>query len=102
MAPVIATISRISAPIGRVLSASTNLLLRMLGMGTPLKSPFVSEEDVRYLVREGARKGIFEKVEEELVHNVFEFADTTVREIMTPRPQVKGLDLRHTAGGCAD
>jgi putative hemolysin len=93
MAPLIATISRISAPIVRVLSASTNLLLRMLGMGMPLESPFVSEEDVRYLVREGARKGIFEKVEEELVHNVFEFADTTVREIMTPRPQIKGLDL---------
>ena len=36
---------------------------------------------MRYLVREGARKGIFEKVEEELVHNVFEFADTTFREI---------------------
>jgi putative hemolysin len=93
LAPLIATISRISAPIVRVLSASTNLLLRMLGMGTPRESPFVSEEDVRYLVREGARKGIFEKVEEELVHNVFEFADTTVREIMTPRPQIKGLDL---------
>jgi magnesium and cobalt exporter, CNNM family len=68
-------------------------VLRILGMGTAQESPFVSEDDVKYLVREGARKGVFEKVEEELVHNVFEFADTTVREIMTPRPQIKGLDL---------
>jgi putative hemolysin len=93
MAPVVAAISRVLAPIVRVLSASTNLLLRILGMGTAQESPFVSEDDVKYLVREGARKGVFEKVEEELVHNVFEFADTTVREIMTPRPQIKGLDL---------
>ena len=93
LAPLIAAISRVSAPIVRVLSASTSLVLRILGMGTPQESPFVSEEDVRYLVREGARKGIFEKVEEQLVHNVFEFADTTVREIMTPRPHIKGLDL---------
>jgi magnesium and cobalt exporter, CNNM family len=93
MAPVVAAISRVLAPIVRVLSASTNLVLRILGMGTAQESPFVSEDDVKYLVREGARKGVFEKVEEELVHNVFEFADTTVREIMTPRPQIKGLDL---------
>jgi putative hemolysin len=93
VAPLIAAISRVSAPIVRVLTASTSVVLRLVGMGTPKESPFVSEEDVRYLVREGARKGIFEKVEEELVHNVFEFADTTVREIMTPRPHIKGLDL---------
>jgi putative hemolysin len=93
MAPLVAAISRLSAPIVRVLSRSTSLVLTMLGMGTQRESPFVSEEDVRYLVREGARKGIFEKGEEELVHNVFEFGDTTVREIMTPRPHIKSLDL---------
>jgi putative hemolysin len=92
-APLLAALSRVSAPIVRVLNASTSLLLTVLGMGRPSESPFVSEEEVRYLVREGARKGIFEKVEEELVHNVFEFADTTVREIMTPRPHIKGLDV---------
>jgi putative hemolysin len=93
LAPLVAAISRIAAPIVRLLSRSTSLVLTMLGLGTPRDSPFVSEEDVRYLVREGARKGIFEKVEEQLVHNVFEFADTTVREIMTPRPNIKALDL---------
>jgi putative hemolysin len=93
MAPVIAAISRISAPLVRLLRASTDLVLRVLGMATPAESPFVSEEDVRYLVREGARKGIFEKTEEELVHNVFEFADTTVREVMVPRPSIQGIDV---------
>jgi putative hemolysin len=93
-APTIALISRISTPIVRILSWSTNLVLKVLGLGAPRESPFVSEEEVRYLVREGARTGVFEKVEEELVHNVFAFADTTVREIMTPRLHIKGLELR--------
>jgi magnesium and cobalt exporter, CNNM family len=101
MAPVVAAISRVLAPIVRVLSASTNLLLRILGMGTAQESPFVSEDDVKYLVREGARKGVFEKVEEELVHNVFEFADTTVREIYDATPSDQGTRPRHTAGDCA-
>ncbi len=93
VAPAILAISRASSGLVRVLTVSTRTLLRLVGMGAVETSPFVSEEDVRYLVREGAAKGIFEKVEEELVHNVFEFADTTVREIMTPRSQIKGVDV---------
>jgi len=90
--PILA-LSRASAGLVTALTASTSVVLRVLGLGKPTVSPFTSEDEVRYLVREGARTGIFEKVEEELVHNVFEFADTTVREIMTPRPQIRGLDV---------
>jgi putative hemolysin len=93
VAPILAVLSRMSSGLVRVLTMSTNGVLRAAGVGRTETSPFVSEEDVRYLVREGAAKGIFEKVEEELVHNVFEFADTTVRDIMTPRPLIQGLDV---------
>jgi putative hemolysin len=86
-------LSRVSGGPVRVLTASTNAILRVLRLGTPTESPFVSEAEVRYLVREGAAKGIFEKTEEELVHNVFEFADKTVREVMVPRPNIRGLDV---------
>jgi putative hemolysin len=86
-------LSRVSASLVRILTASTNAVLRLVGLGTAVQSPFTSEEDVRYLVREGAAKGIFEKTEEELVHNVFEFADTTVREVMVPRPSIRGIDV---------
>ena len=93
VAPILAGISRMSSALVRILTMSTNGLLRVVGFGAPEASPFVSEEEVRYLVREGAAKGIFEKVEEELVHNVFEFADTTTGQIMTPRQHIKALDI---------
>jgi putative hemolysin len=86
-------LSRISGGPVRVLTASTNAILRVIGLGKTPESPFVSEAEVRYLVREGAAKGIFEKTEEELVHNVFEFADKTVREVMVPRPSIRGIDI---------
>lgn len=92
-APVIAWISRIASGLVRLLSASTTVVLRLVGQGAAKESPFVSEEDVKYLLREGAAKGVFEKMEEQLVHNVFEFADTTVREIMVPRVNVLGADV---------
>jgi putative hemolysin len=86
-------LSRVSSGLVRLLTASTNLVLRLMGLSTVSQSPFTSEEDVRYLVREGAAKGIFEKTEEQLVHNVFEFADTTVREVMIPHPSIRGIDV---------
>lgn len=93
VAPTILWLSGVSSVLVRALTLSTDAVLRVLGQGKVQESPFISEEEVRYLVREGTAKGIFEKVEEELVHNVFEFADTTVRAIMTPRSHIQGLDV---------
>jgi putative hemolysin len=86
-------LSRLSAGVVWVLNASTRAVLRLVGFSGPSESLPVSEAEVRYLVREGAARGIFEKTEEELVGNVFEFADKTVREVMVPRPRIRGLDV---------
>jgi putative hemolysin len=93
VAPIVAGLNRVSRWLVALLTVSTNLLLQLLGQGRVQESPFVSEDEVKYIVREGAAKGVFEKIEEELVHAVFEFADTTVREIMVPRMNVVGLDI---------
>jgi putative hemolysin len=93
IAPVIRRLSRAARWIVAALTVSTNVVLRLLGQGRARESPFVSEEEVKYLLREGTARGVFEKVEEELVHNAFEFADTVVRDIMVPRTQIVGLDV---------
>jgi len=86
-------LSRVAGGAVRLLTASTNVLLGVAGISSKPESVFVSEEDVRYLVREGAARGIFEKVEHELVENVFRFTDTTVRELMVPRMNIQGLEV---------
>jgi putative hemolysin len=86
-------LSRASHWLVRVLTMSTNLVLLVLGQSRAIEAQHVSEEDVRYLMREGAARGVFEREEAALVHRVFEFTDTTVREIMIPRPSVLGLDI---------
>jgi putative hemolysin len=94
VAPAIARLSHASGWLVAVLTASTNALLRLLGMGRAEESAFISEEEVKYIVREGAAKGVFHKIEAELVHSVFEFTDTTAREIMVPRMNIVGLDVQ--------
>jgi len=47
--------------------------------------PFVTEEELRLLVTVGEEEGVLEEEETEMIHSIFEFADTTVREVMVPR-----------------
>src|SRR5918994_1479685 len=70
VAPVIEWLSGRSAALVRVLTGSSRVVLAMLGISRTQESPFVTEDEVRYLVSEGAAKGIFDKAEGELLHNV--------------------------------
>ncbi len=89
----IARIMRLLAGPGRVLTWSTRLILVAIGQSHAPGTPLVSEEEVKYLVREGATQGVFEAGERDLVNRVFQFTDTPVRLVMVPRPNIVGLDI---------
>src|SRR5207248_8622917 len=91
--------SRMFAVVVRLLTASSNVLLFLSGSDAKATEELVSEEEVKYLVREGAEKGVFDDTEKEFIHSVFDFADTFVREVMTPRTEIHALEI-HTP--CAD
>jgi putative hemolysin len=46
------------------------------------------------MIREGAEQGVFDDTEKEFIHSVFDFADTYVREVMTPRTEIHALELQ--------
>jgi len=52
----------------------------------------VSEEEVRSMISVGREEGTFEEAEAEMLHNVFDFGDRNVREVMTPRPEVAWVE----------
>ena len=77
----------------RMLTWATRLILTGLGLRDAPIAPVVSEEEVKYLVREGTVQGVFEPGERDLVNRVFQFTDTPVRLVMVPRPNILGLDV---------
>ncbi len=80
--------TRLISPFAGILTFSTNILLKPFG-GKPFSQrSFISEEEIKLLVKEGAEKGIFEPAEEELIHGVFEFTDRSVKEVMVPLAKV--------------
>lgn len=57
------------------------------------KNKSVSEEEVKQFLEEGERSGAIDRTEHELIKSIFEFTDTTVKEIMVPRTDVFAVDI---------
>ena len=88
MARPVRFLGRVLRPLTSVLIWISNTALLILpGRGMP-KGPFVTEEEIRHLVDVAEEEEEIEEDERELIHSVFEFGDTTVREVMVPRPDM--------------
>jgi len=62
----------------------------------------VTEEELRLLVTVGEEEGVLEEEETEMIHSIFEFADTTVREVMIPRIDMVTLESDATVDEAVD
>lgn len=101
IAPPMMLIARLSSPIVALLSFSTRLVLRLVGLGNAPEAR-VTEEDIRALVREGAEGGVVEPQEQEIIESLFSLGDRAVRQIMTPRHEIAALDGDATLGDVLD
>ena len=86
--------------LGRVLAAPTRALIGLANVLLPGKGlkegPFVSEADLRAMAEAGHEEGSIEREEKELIHSIFEFGDTIVREVMVPRPDIVAIEASGT------
>jgi putative hemolysin len=96
VAGVMNFISKISAPIIRLLTASTDLGLRLLGV-SPNQEPPITEEEIKGLVEEGTQVGVFKEAEQDMIEGVFRLNDRLINAIMTPRTEIEWLDLEDPA-----
>ncbi|MFC1957689.1 hemolysin family protein [Chloroflexota bacterium] len=74
-------------PLVVLLSWIASGLSKLVG-GAPLPRSLVGEEEIRTMISMGHREGSVEEAEANMLHNVFEFGDRPVREVMVPRPEV--------------
>ncbi|MEH1895794.1 MULTISPECIES: hemolysin family protein [unclassified Nostoc] len=85
-------LAAIASPVVFLLSASTDLILRVLGI-TASTEPQVTEEEIKILIEQGTEAGTFEEAEQDMVERVFRLGDRPVSYLMTPRPDIVWLDL---------
>jgi putative hemolysin len=92
VAPTVDLIARLSTPAVWLLEASSRLVLRALGSEVQ-PAETVTEEEVRTLIAEGTRIGVFHRHEQAMIERVLRLADRPVRAIMTPRVELVWLDV---------
>ena len=93
VAPPIEVIARILKPVVWVLERSASVLLRPLGVREVVAGAGVrSAAELQQLVDEAEVSGVIPRAQEELLHNVFDFAGREVGDVMVPEPDVAWLD----------
>lgn len=92
-APVINRFSKLATIFVSILTASTNILLKPFGKKAFTERGYITEEEVKMLIEEGGERGVFEPEEKALIHSVFEFTDTFVKEVMKPVPQMVAIGI---------
>ncbi len=90
--PIIRAISVVTAPFVKILTIVTNLISKLFGISEN-EEEIVTEEEIKMMIDEGEEKGTIEEDEKEMIHNIFEFNDITVSEVMTHRTDVYAIDI---------
>ena len=89
---VIRVIAIITAPFVKILTIVTNFISKIFGISES-EEEIVTEEEIKMMIDEGEEKGTIEEDEKEMIHNIFEFNDITVSEVMTHRIDVYAVDI---------
>jgi CBS domain containing-hemolysin-like protein len=89
LAPLIVGLRRLIGPVATALVRFANLV--MPGKGLP-QGPFITEAEIRQLAEVASEEEQIEEGEVQLIHSIFEFGDTIVREVMVPRPDIVAIE----------
>lgn len=82
---------KVSAPFVKLLTSSTNLIVRLLGVNPNAHNEKVTEEEIRMMVDVGEENGSILENEKRMINNIFEFNNKNVSDIMTHRRSVIGI-----------
>lgn len=83
----------VTKPFVKLLSVSTNGILRLLRIDPNAEPEEVTEEEIRMMVDVGGEKGVIEDVQKEMINNIFEFDDIDAGDIMTHRTDVEAVEV---------
>ena len=92
LSPMIKGMSRVMRPLTKLLSASTNLGIKIFNIDVT-KEPSITEEELKGYIQEGRQTGVFDEAEQNMVDGVFRFTDRRVDAIMTPHTELDWINL---------
>ncbi len=92
-APLLVFITRLVGPFAKGLLKLANVIMPGKGLK---QGPYITEQELRASAEVASEEGEIEDEEKELIHSIFEFGDTIVREVMVPRPDIVAIEHDRT------
>ena len=89
---VLLAVQKLTIPFVKILSVSTNAVVRLFGIDPHADQESVTEEEIRMMVDVGEEKGVIEDVQKEMINNIFEFDDLDAGDIMTHRTDMVAIE----------
>lgn len=86
-------VSKLTVPFVKLLSLSTNMLIRLIGLEVEGLDEKVSKEEIKSMVEVGQEHGVINETEKEMINSIFEFDDKLAYEVMTPRTSVYLINI---------
>ena len=93
VAPFITIIVAVLKPFNVVLIYLTNAIIKVLGGDVDARTPYITEAELKTMINVSHEEGMLESEEKEMIHNVFEFRESRVTEVMTPRTYMVAVSL---------
>jgi putative hemolysin len=88
-APILVFITRLVGPFAKGLLKLANVVMPGKGLK---QGPYITEQELRASAEVASEEGEIEDEEKDLIHSIFEFGDTIVREVMVPRPDIVAIE----------
>lgn len=95
LSPFMVFLSKTMYPFVWILSLSTRLVNRMMGIKTGEERP-MTEEELKFILHKSSQQGVIDKEETEMIKDVFRFTDKRANELMTHRKEIIFLDVKQT------
>ena len=88
VAPVLRVVLTVVGPVADLFTRVSNGLLRLFGVRPGVRSPLVTEEEIKIMIEVGKEQGVLGEDERNLLHRIFEFGDLKVEDVMVPRDKM--------------
>lgn len=102
VAPVFVALSQVARPVVWVLTAASNVVLRVFGDSTSFTEGRLSRDEIQQLVDEAATAGTVDQSAGEIASRALDFSDLDVATIMVPRPSIISIDITTAVPELAD
>ncbi|HTZ11740.1 MAG TPA: hemolysin family protein [Candidatus Margulisiibacteriota bacterium] len=102
VAPLMDILVNVFDPVVRLFIGISNFILKAFRVSTTKRSPLITEEELRLMIEVGKEEGVLSEEENKMLHRIFEFGDTLVKDVMVARDKIVAVNVNTSSDELLD